>query len=1007
MHKKLNKILTLCIVALSTVVCVYAQSKASLENMSSTELRNNANSLIDQGQYVMARPYMEVLIGRMEQTDPSQLESMYFFMGYSYVQEYVASKSASLLDAAIPFFEKVIEKWPGGVLATQSIELKATSLNGLGRFEEAAETWGLKLKPPYVDNLNYAQRAAVLRKVAQAFYTQGNWEKGTPWFNQLYTTARTLDDKTYAAVALIRAYLSEGNYEEARKFYSDLTNPVPSRYDIYLSMDFLKAGDALAEQKNYAEASLCYTFVQTKEEITEFMIKYAEYLEKQIKRLKGINPNDPRLPDLENKFSYSSQLAEALGKVDSYTSQLLARMARNYFETKRNFESFWAYRQLLDDYPNDENIEKNYFAAFITAVELQKEKQIDALANEYREKFPDGEFIKSLNIQFALFLLKSKQFDRFFQVATEALANDPDDEDLAPQYIFLMGRHLLEQKDYTTLETMFTEFAKNNPTSPAAAGAYYWMMMSHLVRTEYDEALPYATKLLDEYPGSLYDEDATYRRAVAVFGQGKVSESKTYFNEFIEKFKHSGTDLIGEAEQFLGDIFFIEQNFEQSYIHYMNVPDVTQKPSLVNSAYMHAASMLESAGMFDKQAETLLRYIKNYPEADGAMAAYMLTQPLFKQGLSADAVRGYMNAIKKYGMDPKNDSVDKIIANFQTFYNEAKIQMDATAEFLQRAVDDRKFLEMLVTKAGERYQFTLANPDVNPNVYAMFKIQMDKDEAVFGPALLKDKAPLEALLKMYRDQQKKFPRESPQQFFEATLKEARANNHRLLENRMLMALDEIGKLTERPNMFADDEFKGMSYKVLVWMGKSNERYDIESARRALQQVIDSDTDYRLDALFALAELEERAQLYEQALLTFKTAEDDFPTDDRAPRAAIKQAELLLKIGQEDKAVEKLLGILSVPVWPAKIQAEVTYKLGSIEKNRGNNKMAIMYFDRCALSYSDIHEFSAPSVLEGAKLAMIDGNKEQAIEFLKTFLDDVNNKNAPQYEEIKAYYGTIR
>ena len=986
---------------------VQAQTKASLQNMGSTELRNNANSMIDQGQYMQARPYMEVLIERIEQTDPTQLESMYFFMGFSYVQEYVGSKSATLLDTAIPFFDKVIEGWPGGKLANQAIELKANCLNGLSRFEEAADTWGMKLKSPYVEELNYAQRASILRKIAQAFYSNKNWEKGLPWFERLYKESRTGDDKTYAAVALIRAYLNDGKYDEARKYYSELTNPVPSRYDIYLSLDFMKAGDALAAQGNYAEASLCYTFVQSKEEISEYMVKYAAILERQLKNIKGINPADPRIPDLENRFNYATALVKSLEEVPSYTSQILARMARNYFETKRNYESFWAYRQLLDDYPSDDNVENNYFAAFVCAVALGKEKQIDTLANEFREKFPSSDYLKQLNIQFAIFLINTKQLDRFYAVADEALASDPGDEDLAPQYMFLLGKNLLENKEYAQLESKLKAFLEKSPDSPAVAGALYWLMMSNLVQMNYDEALPYATKLIEDHSGSIYDEDATYRRAVCVFGKGLVTESKKYFDEFIEKYKHTGSDLIGEAELFLGDIYYIEQDYENSYTHYMNVPDVTQKQSLVDSAFLHCAGMLEAAEMYDRQAEILLRYMKNYPEADGAMAAYMLSTPLFKQGLSADAVKGYMAAIRKYGSDAKNDSVDKILVAFPKFYKDAKTQMDATADFLQKASDDKAFLDMLVNKPAERYQYTLANPDVNPLVYAKFKIQMDKDKAEFGPELLQDKAPIEKLLKVYRDQQGQFPKETPEQFFESTLKDAKAKNEKLLENRMLMALDEMGKLKERPNMFADDDFKGMSYKVLVWMGKSNERYDIESAKRALDVVIDSDSDYKLDALFALAEMQQRNERYEDAIVTYKRAEDDFPTSDKVPHAIIRQAELLVKIGKENEAVERLNGILTVPMWGGEVQAEALYKLGMLEKNRNNIPMAIMYFDRCALSYADVHEYSGKSVLEGAKLCMMEGKKAEALEFCTAFLNDPNNKSAPDYKAIEAYYNSIR
>ena len=71
-------------------------------------------------------------------------------------------------------------------------------------------------------------------------------------------------------------------------------------------------------------------------------------------------------------------------------------------------------------------IEDYYLAAFICALQIGKEKQVDDLGSEYRTNFPEGKHIKDINLQFALFLLEKgktdpTQKDRFFTVAKEAL----------------------------------------------------------------------------------------------------------------------------------------------------------------------------------------------------------------------------------------------------------------------------------------------------------------------------------------------------------------------------------------------------------------------------------------------------------------------------------------------------------------------------------------------------------------------------------------------------------
>ncbi len=1001
-------------------------SAQDLKSEGSIQLKNTADNFIRQAQYVDARPYIQELITRLEPgNDKSQLEGLYFFMGYGYVQEYQASESKASLSSALDYFEKVISGWPNGSLAVKAIELKANCYNGLGQFEEAADTWALNLKPPYVKNLHDYQKYNLIKKISQAYYNKKSWDKGAVWFPQMFAAAKNIEDKTYAAAALIRMHLANGEFEEASKYYPYLTNNVPAKYDILLSVDLLTAGNTLARQKRYADAALCLTFVQTKEDITEFMSELSKRIEVRLGELKKVDDNDPRIEDLSNRKKYADFVVKQLADVESYTSILMARIATNYYETQRDYESFWAYRQLLDEYPDDKLIEDYYFAAFVCARRLAKEKQIDALASEYLQKFPEGKYLKSLKIQFALFLIDTKQIERFYQIAYEALDADPSDE-ISAQYIFLIGKNELESKRamavnpetgadsgvFNEMRVKFTDFYTANPESPAAPGALYWVMMSHLVCSNYKDAYEAAEKLLTAYPECEYKQDASYRRAVAMFGMGdpnSAAKAKELFMKFIEDFKNSGSDTLGEAELFLGDIFFIENDFENSYAHYMAVSDLTQKQSLIDAAYLHCASMLESNGDFEKQADTLKRYIKNYPEADTAMAAYMLRMPLLKQGYSADAVRGYMDAIKNYGSKAENDSVDKILVSFPEFYTEAKTQLDATTKFLKELTTSKELLEMFVLpkNVGPRYRYTIENPDVNPLVYSKFVIQSGKKTAEIGPEALKDPKAINELLKFYSNQQSKFPRETPKVFFENTMREAKAKSDTVLERRMQMALDEIKALKERPGMFAPEDFEGMSNKVLVWMAKCNEKYDAASSRKALQTVLDSDSDYRLDAFFALGELEERARQYVEAAETYKKAADAYPTNDLAPRATIKECEILIKLSRVDEAVQKLDKLLAIPLWPAEIKAEVLYRLGVIQKAKSNNASAISYFERCALGYSSCHEFAGKAVLEAAKLYMLEGKKDKAIESCTDYVQDTSNSVSPDYKKVQDYLKTLR
>lgn len=1018
MYPKLNKLLALSVIAASSSMSLNAQDMTA---RGVGELRDEVNRLVDEGSYVQARAPLEELVKRFaEVADKSPLEDIYFFLGYGYLQEYMKMSSASYLQSAVDWFDKILKEFPNGSRAAKTLELKANCLNGLGKFEEAADTWAITLNPPFVNNMNYVERFDVLRKICQAYYNMKNWDKGMPWFEKMYKDAQSAEDKTYAGVALIRANLVKENFEEVKKYLPCLTHKVPARYDMALAADFMSNGDKLADQQKYAEASLYYTFVLSKQEIEDYNKRYKAKIEAQLAGLQAMNPANPRVQELNIRLKTVDFILKALESVPEYKQQLLLRKARNYYLAKRNYESFWAYRQLLDNFPDDKMVESFYVSLFICAKEIGKDKQVESLANEYREKFPEGEYLKDINLQYALYLLEKGEKDpsyteRFFEIAKDALAKNPKD-DAAAEYIFLMGKTWLSsqaenQADFKNLREYMLNFAEKNPESAGADGALYWSMLSFLTKQNYEKTFELASQLIEKYNESIYIEDATFRRAVAKFGEGSVSDAREYFNKFIEEYgvapSESTAKLVGEAELFLGDISFMEQEYEDSYTHYMKVLDVTDNPKTIEGAFFQCASMLEAAEDYGKQAEVLKRYINEYPKGNIATAKYLIAKPLLKEGLSADAVNGYMEVLKEFGSVADNDSVDKIIAEYPSFYVEAKDQIEASVAFLKKAVDDKDFLKMLVREPDKRYDYFQENPKINKLFYMLFKVKMGEKEATFGENILVDKAPLVKLYNVYKEQLTRFPKQTPEQFFNELLKSAKSEDNKVLEFRMMMALDNIGKLTERPKMFATEDFKGMPFKVIVWMGKANEKYSEESASEAYDYVMSCETEYKLDAMIAKAQMFEKNRAYKEAYNLYFKAEDEFPVDDRAQFVALKQAELLQTMGKFDEARKKYNNILMINAWAGPTHAEALYKFGMLEKQQRQYEKAVYYFGRCALAFADTYEFAGKATLEAAKLSMTLGKADQAREFCSDFISDETNKECKEYDAILDYYNSIK
>ena len=152
--------LALC--AASIFAASASAQDAEVKQLGTTELKDQAMALVNDKRYLEARPYMTELITRISDSDDAnlkkQLEDLYFFMAYSYVQEYDATKDNKLLKKALEYFDRVIKEFPGGKMANTAIDVEANCYIALGDLVKAATCRERLLVPPYSNGLSNAKR---------------------------------------------------------------------------------------------------------------------------------------------------------------------------------------------------------------------------------------------------------------------------------------------------------------------------------------------------------------------------------------------------------------------------------------------------------------------------------------------------------------------------------------------------------------------------------------------------------------------------------------------------------------------------------------------------------------------------------------------------------------------------------------------------------------------------------------------------------------------------------
>ncbi|MBQ6533595.1 MAG: hypothetical protein IJI37_00340, partial [Opitutales bacterium] len=223
---------------LAAVVAAAAQLSfaQNVVQMGTTELKNEAKSLVDENRYIEARQYILELVKRINDSQDEnlkkELEQLNYFLAYGYLQEYNNSPAQKLIDKAIAGFDKVINEFPNGAYAESAIKTKASCYDAMGEAEKAIATRELLLMKPYVNKLNYSEQYDIVKKICEAIYYPRKWSIGEKWFERMLGMARSPEDKVFAAAGMIMCKIDKKDYEAIKKYFPYMVYDAPARSDI-------------------------------------------------------------------------------------------------------------------------------------------------------------------------------------------------------------------------------------------------------------------------------------------------------------------------------------------------------------------------------------------------------------------------------------------------------------------------------------------------------------------------------------------------------------------------------------------------------------------------------------------------------------------------------------------------------------------------------------------------------------------------------------------------------
>ena len=515
-----------------------------------------AQEMIGKGDFAGASPMLDELEVRFEdEKDPAVekiLQQFGFVRGIGYLQSFAKSGNKEFIVKAASAFGFFAEKFPNDPKAVMAMQKRTDCLRSLQEWKEAARVIETLLDTNQPYRKQILKRSELLNLYygkAQCYHIEQDWAKGEPAFRELLKFADAAKDEdraSYAVSCLTEMFVQNKRIDEVFPYLPRLSGDTPARYDLRLNVNLMQGAEQLKDSGRHVEASLFYALTMTTEEIVTYYTERQKRLQaertrlEQFVKLRGQGMPKRRLDILNdriNELAMKSTSAQSHLKLaettPSFTTTLRWRKADNFQATKRDWESFWGFYWLYNDFPEHKMVENFLYAAFASANTVKfREKSIELgelyLENKEWKKFrPDVTFIMCnayreqadqlrkvyTSLQSAVSTMekdraqkakeKSEQYyQRFFALCDDFLNVMPDHK-YARDFVNMMGAVYFGTRRYEELLEKFAgyENGEMNPAkgfvnrkefrkSPGMATAHYMSGLALLATGKFDEAKP-------------------------------------------------------------------------------------------------------------------------------------------------------------------------------------------------------------------------------------------------------------------------------------------------------------------------------------------------------------------------------------------------------------------------------------------------------------------------------------------------------------------------------------
>lgn len=970
----------------------YLSAQDDASQLGMTNLQAQANAYVEEGELVKAMPLLKELVTRVEAIDDAKIQLDYpiYFIGTAYIQQYLITTKSSDLIESLNWYKKLETEFPNSDMMKDMLIKRIDVYRALGRNDEAITSMQRLLAGDYKQvHLDYAQKIKILKDLTQIYYSTGQLETGLPYFGQLMEQSNDLEDKALAAAASFEALFQAKRLDDAIRLLPILANETSVRYRPRLNVALLKASDTLVDSGRVNDAALTLNIIKT----TDLMIKWheAQVAQKtaQMEQRISFGQEGEETQKLAQEIKTLEANLTHLRKLPTLRNELLVRRARNYTKTARRYEAFWMFNDLMVENPKDPQSEFYHFATFSNALQINKKQTAIDIAHKYRSQFPNGTYYSDISARLAVELKQSGKEQEFVSLAVDFLDTHPMDA-VSPSMFAQWASYLMEQQRYTELIQQAQQWQHVHHNAIYEDAIYYWGGLAELQIRQFKEAITSFSKLLEQYPSSVYAEDSLLRKGAGLFYAQRFEEARETLYAYVEQYPNGrGLD---QAYFFLGEVEYLASKLELSLEHFRHADKITTSQDVHNGAAFRIGAVLEELARYEAMADHFKAYIDRYGDAGDRTRAVLQLGLAYEYLMRpVEMLALYRENIETYAAQADNLGVDALIEDYAEKYTANRSVLTRTVQFFDQIQNDPEFREKIITDRGFLFEHFYVNPELDQALYNRLR-----QNPQFTPALLEDLSPMETWAAPYRTQLDQYPSQTPELYFKKLLTKARAEKSIIAETRMLMGLYRLNVELEPSQRYDRSLIEQLTPRAILYVADYERNKRLDFAEEAWQLVLTKypDDDAAIVAYMRLADVSSEKGKLSEAYDYLEQIITEFPGSPKAPAIMLRQGELLSQMHRGKEAREKYQYILRVPEWRGVLHAQALLQIGDSYMAENAYAEAHGFFERTFLGYPHLAEWSARAYLADAEALLGMNAKQDAINTLKEAITELST-NTPQ------------